>query len=123
MKNFNITQIAPLSMKQQTIIIGEGVIFTDNRCAVNWGKTNSVFSGMAFFDSINHIYELYDDIQINFLQQVSTNSYQYENELLKNGKFINKRSGALAFKECFSSDSNHMCNKCDCWKKTRLECS
>jgi hypothetical protein len=126
MKIFNIIEVAPLKMKQQTNIIGEGVVFSKNQCAVNWTNKKpgrGSFSNMAFFDSIEHIYELYNDIQIVFLNHSHSNIHLHESELIKNGKFVHKRGGALAFDECFSSNANHMCSKCDCWKKTRLECS
>lgn len=142
MKIFNIIQVSPLKKLQQTNIIGEGVIFSDNHCVVNSTnkKNYNAFSDMAFFDSINHIDELCNlvenfnrnnDLKVQIVFQQNTSS-PMQNMSFAKIKSPNNQYSTLQligqikrknFEECFSLDPNFMCKKCDCWKLTRLNCS
>ncbi len=47
-------------VKDNDMVVAEGVTFTDGRCAVNWlNATYQKITGMAFFDCEEHIIEIH----------------------------------------------------------------
>jgi hypothetical protein len=110
MKLFNLIQ-------DNDIIVAEGVIFTDGRCALNWLNANyKKITGMAFFDCKEHITEIHGhDGRVN-LQYVN----EEDPKLKVKGKDEYIQYGSP---ECFVQDPDKMCKMCSCWKMTRKHCS
>ena len=100
------------NLMQKKTVLAEGVKFTDGRCAVNWiSKDYKKMTGMAFFDSEEHILDIYDkSVKIVYMQE--------ENPQIDLYKYTTP-----APKQCYNKDPDDMCKACDCWKMTRQYCS
>lgn len=93
-------------------IVAEAVRFTDGRCAVNWltKKPGNKNTTLSFYDNLEHIIDIHgynNAITIKFLK----------------GDKEQKPISDIKESSCYSNDPNNMCDKCDCWKLTRLYCS
>lgn len=86
------------------IQVAEGVIFSNKKCAINWliKLQYKKLAGLCVYDSLEHIMDIHQGFDIVYLDESE-----------------NTKCDA----KCVNIDGSIMCEKCFCWKITRLMCS